>query len=67
MNDRVAELEIRLSFQDKALQDLNDVVVRQQREIDRLANEVDALKARLHATMPSLIATEAEETPPPHY
>lgn len=67
MEERLAELEIRVSFQDKTLHDLNEVVIRQQAELDRVLRELHALKARLQGMAVSNIATAAEETPPPHY
>lgn len=67
MEERLAELEIRVSFQERTLQELNEVVTRQQGEIDALTRELQALKTRVQAATPSMIATEAEETPPPHY
>lgn len=67
MDDRLIELESRLAFQDHTLQELNDVIVRQQREIDDLRRELEALHAQLKALAPALIASRGEETPPPHY
>jgi SlyX protein len=65
MQDRMAELEVRVAFQDKTIQELNEVVTRQQREIDRLAREVEALKGQVRTLAP--VASRDEETPPPHY
>lgn len=68
MESRIVELEIRVAHQEVTLQELNDVIVRQQRLIDRLVRDLDVLRqqlqaqARLLATVPA-----AEETPPPHY
>lgn len=67
MQDRLAELEVRVAFQDKTIQELNDVVTRQQREIDRLLRELDALKLQVRALAPSPVVSRDEETPPPHY
>lgn len=67
MDDRLIEVETRLTFQDEILQALNDVVARQQQEIDRLRREIEVLKAQLKAMAPSLVASRTEETPPPHY
>lgn len=67
MEERLAELEIRLSFQEQTLTELNDVVVRQAGEIAQLMREIEVLKDRMKAAMPSNIASQAEETPPPHY
>jgi SlyX protein len=67
MNDRVTELEVRLAFQEKMLAELNEVVTRQQREIERLVNDVRVLRQQLTVVAPSLAASPGEETPPPHY
>jgi SlyX protein len=67
MQDRVAELEVRVAFQDKTIQELNEVVTRQQREIDRLVRELETLKVQVRALAPSPVVSRDEETPPPHY
>jgi SlyX protein len=67
MADRLEELEIRVAFQDRTIQELNDVVTRQQSEITRLAREIESLKGRLGVLMPELVVPRSEETPPPHY
>jgi len=61
MENRLIELETRLSFQDHTLQELNAVVVRQQREIDALTRELETLKAQLKTLAPDLVASRAEE------
>ena len=67
MNERLTELEVRVAFQDKTLQDLNEVVTRQQREIDRLTKELEAVKSRLSGFAPSMVIRQEDEKPPPHY
>ena len=67
MKERLTELEVRVAFQEKTLQDLNEVVTRQQREIDRLAKELEAVKSRLAGLAPSMVIPQEEEKPPPHY
>jgi SlyX protein len=67
MENRFIELETRLAFQDNSLQELNAVVVRQQREISALTRELETIKAQLKTLAPDLVASRAEETPPPHY
>jgi len=66
-DERIAELEITLAHQDAALEELNQTVIRQQGIIDALQLEMNRLKDRVKALAPSHIASEAEETPPPHY
>lgn len=67
MNERLTELEVRVAFQDKTIQDLNEVVTRQQREIDRLAKELEAVKSQLSELAPSMVIPSEDEKPPPHY
>jgi len=67
MNERLTELEVRVAFQDQTIQDLNEVVTRQQRQIDRLTQELEAVKSRLSALAPSMVIPPEEEKPPPHY
>ena len=45
--DRLVEIETRLAFQEDTLQQLNDVICRQQDQIDRLAARTEALRGQL--------------------
>jgi SlyX protein len=63
LEQRIIELETRLSYQDHTIEQLNEVVTAQQRQIDRLEQ---ALRA-LHGSDASGIRRPDEETPPPHY
>lgn len=67
METRIIEIESRLAFQEHTLQELNEVVARQQQEILQLGRDLEALRAQLRALAPSLVAGQAEEPPPPHY
>jgi SlyX protein len=67
MQDRLAELETRVAFQEQTIQELNDVVTRQQAEIIRLSQGHETLKRQLLELAPSLVVDRAEEKPPPHY
>ena len=67
MNERLTELEVRVAFQDQTIQDLNEGVTRQQREIDRLVRELEAVKSRLAGLAPSMVIPQEDEKPPPHY
>ncbi|MDH5190180.1 MAG: SlyX family protein [Gammaproteobacteria bacterium] len=67
MENRVIELETRLSFQEDTIHQLNEVITRQQNQIDLLQEQVDDLKKRVQTVQTSNIKDESEETPPPHY
>lgn len=67
MEHHLLELETRVAFQEHTIQQLNDVVTRQQFQIERLEMELRNIKARMAAWASSQVAQESEETPPPHY
>lgn len=64
---RLIELETRLTFQEHTQQALNVVVTRQQQQIDALVREIETLKDRLRAAAPSPVGPLEDEKPPPHY
>lgn len=63
---RIADLESRLAFQDDTIQTLNDVLVEQQRVMDRLQLQVAALAKRQEELL-SQYGSSEDEAPPPHY
>lgn len=65
LESRIAELETRLAFQDDTIQTLNDVLVEQQRVVDRLQAQLGLL-ARRQDDLQGRIEME-DEAPPPHY
>jgi len=67
MQDRLTELETRVAFQEQTIQELNNVVTRQQAEIDRLSRGYETLKLELLELAPSLLASRDQDAPPPHY
>lgn len=54
--ERIVELEIKVTYQERLLQDLNDVVTEQTRSIDALEKRIASLEARLRAAL-----SEAED------
>lgn len=67
LNDRIETLESRLAFAEYTVEQLNDEVTTQGRELDRLKHQIQVLVDKLQSVQPSQIASMAEETPPPHY
>lgn len=67
MESRLVDLEIRLTHQEAALEEMGAALLRQHRTINELQESVDRLERQLRAMSISNIASAAEETPPPHY
>ncbi|MCO3065713.1 hypothetical protein FA243_27400, partial [Pseudomonas aeruginosa] len=67
LDARMDDLECRQAFQDDTLQALNDVVVEQQRSIERLQLQVAALIKRLEDVQGLVGEAGEDEAPPPHY
>lgn len=66
LEERVMDLESRLAFQDDAIEAMNDVLVTQQRVVERLQLQMAALLKR-QEEMGGQFETAEEEAPPPHY
>jgi SlyX protein len=62
---RIVELELRYMQQQELLQQLNEVMYAQQRELDALRAEVESLKKKLEGE-PGLVDARQQEKPP-HY
>ncbi len=67
MNDeKIIDIETRLAYQDDTIQQLNDVIYRQQQQLDKLEKTMQLLLAKIQ----DLMAGSAEEVAnekPPHY
>jgi SlyX protein len=67
MDERITELEIRLTHLEDTIDVLNHTIIEQQKLIDQLQLQISILEKKLKASAASNIAHESEETPPPHY
>lgn len=67
LEPRIAELEMKLTFQETIIEELNQALIEQQFLIDKMQVQLRYLVNKLKDVQPSNIATQAEETPPPHY
>jgi SlyX protein len=67
MDERLTELEIRLTHIEDTIDVLNQTVIDQHKMIDQLQLQISILEKKLKATATPNIAPDSEETPPPHY
>ena len=67
LEPRIAELEMKLTFQETIIEELNQALIEQQFLIDKMQVQLRYLVNKLKDVQPSNFATQAEETPPPHY
>jgi SlyX protein len=66
MESRLAEIEVKLSFSEDLLDELNRTVVRQQQQIDQLQQQLRALRQQVQAGNAAESFGPHDETPP-HY
>jgi len=55
MSDQLIDFEIQLTHQQHQLEELNELVYRQQQEIDVLTIELRQIKEQLQIAIPSLV------------
>jgi SlyX protein len=64
LHQHIIELETRLAFQEHSLQEMSDIVTRQQAQIDRLTRSLKELQDSVNT---SPVGDRRDEPPPPHY
>jgi SlyX protein len=64
---RLNDLEIRITHLERGMQELSDVLIRQQKELDRAVERNRILAERLAALQDSDDGPIAAEERPPHY
>lgn len=67
LQEHIEQLESQLTFQEDTIAQLNEAITNQQWQIDKLTRQVKLLSDKIQQFQPSQIASQSEETPPPHY
>jgi len=66
MDARLTELEIKISYTEDLVEELNMTVFRQQQQIDLLINEIRNLRDQMQSSQPQEQRNLRDEIPP-HY
>jgi SlyX protein len=66
IDHRLTDLEIKASFNEDLLDQLNQVIIRQQQQIDALIREVNQLRQQI-PDAGSAVLSRAGDDLPPHY
>ena len=64
---QIEDLQMKVAFQEDTIESLNQALIQQQKQLDDLEFKFKKLVAKVSAIEPSNMASEKEETPPPHY
>ncbi|MDP2298129.1 MAG: SlyX family protein [Pseudolabrys sp.] len=64
---RIEALEMRVAYQDRTIEELNEAISRQWNEIDGLTRQIARLGDQLQEVRDAAGATGETEPPPPHY
>ena len=64
---RIDELEMKQAFQEQTIEELNQALTAQQFAVDKIQTQMKFMVGKVKGMEPSNMASESEETPPPHY
>ena len=67
LQDQIEQLQMKVSFQEDTIEQLNHALTAQQKNLDQLNFQVKHVIGKVKQMQVSNIASESEETPPPHY
>jgi SlyX protein len=67
VSSRLEALEIRVAYQDKVIEDLNQTVIDQWKKLDTLRRQLNEVLDRVQEVEDNAGGPAAPEPPPPHY
>lgn len=67
MDERLIEIETKVAYQEHTIAELNDVIYRQQQQIDQLERLCKALTDRVQDMAETATTEKAGHEKPPHY
>ncbi|MDO7597163.1 MAG: SlyX family protein [Pseudomonadota bacterium] len=68
LNDEIVDLQMKMSFQDNLLEELNQVIIDQQKQISRIELMLETMKLQMNTMQTgSQQESEPQYELPPHY
>lgn len=67
VEQKIDDLETKVAFQDVTIEDLNQEVIKLNDLVAFQQHQLSLIVNKLQAIEPSNMASQADETPPPHY
>jgi SlyX protein len=67
MEERINDLEMHYMQQEVTIQELNEIVCRQELLLEQLRRDFASLKEQFMVMSPSVSRDAGQEEPPPHY
>ena len=67
MDSRLVDIETRIAFNEDAINQLNDVILMQQKRIEQLEELCKRLREQLQQAMPASDGGKPADEKPPHY
>jgi SlyX protein len=65
--EAILELQMKLSFQEDLLENLNQVIIDQQGQIAKLERTVESIIGQMHSMQSSIQDNRQQQEIPPHY
>ena len=67
MNEEIEKLEIKISYLEAGIAELNDVVIQQQKTIDSLSYSLEKMQEKLQSLIEEVGTPNRANRRPPHY
>lgn len=67
VGERLEKLELLYMQQEQTIEVLSQQLYQQQLDLTKALREIERLRDKVKTMEPSIVASQAEETPPPHY
>ncbi|MEE8388624.1 MAG: SlyX family protein [Acidiferrobacterales bacterium] len=67
LENRITDLEIRLTHQESSLDNLTKASVRQERAFEEILAQLEQIKSVLHQMGEPVATAPGDDPPPPHY